>query len=171
MPMNRLFALVLCFALLGPAVAGAGAQGRETGESTGLPIPRFVSLRANKVNLRAGPGLRYPVEWVFRRRDLPVEVVDEFNAWRQVRAWDGTLGWVHAVMLQGKRTARVLGEAPRLLLADPTPEAGPVALVQPGAIGTLERCEGAYCRVDFGELTGWMPRQSVFGVYNGETLE
>jgi len=150
MPMNRLFALVLCFALLGPAVTGAGAQGRETGESTGLPIPRFVSLRADEVNLRAGPGLRYPVEWVFRRRGLPVEVVDEFKAWRQIRAWDGTLGWVHAVML---------------------PEAGPVALVQPGAIGALERCVSAYCRVDFGDHTGWLPRDAVYGVYNGETLE
>jgi len=171
MPMTRLIAVLLCLVLMGPAVFGARAQGRETGESTGLPVPRFVSLRADEVNLRAGPGLRYPVEWVFRRRGLPVEVVDEFKAWRQIRAWDGTLGWVHAVMLQGKRSARVQGEAPRMLLAEPTPEAGPVALVQPGAIGALERCVSAYCRVDFGDHTGWLPRDAVYGVYNGETLE
>jgi SH3-like domain-containing protein len=81
-------------------------------------LPRFVSLRASEVNLRTGPGIRYPIEWVFKRRDLPVEVVDEFESWRRIRDWEGTLGWVHQSMLRGRRTALVTGE-PRVLRRAP----------------------------------------------------
>lgn len=135
----------------------------DTGGTTGLPVPRFVSLRADKVNLRTGPGLRYPIDWVFQRRGLPVEVLDEFNAWRKIRTWDGTRGWVHGVMLDSTRTARVLGQQPRVLLSDPGPRGDPVAMVQPGAVGTLGSCREAYCHVDFGRHAGWLRRAQIYG--------
>ena len=70
---------------------------------TGLPVPRFVSLRSAEVNVRTGPGTRYPVEWVFVKRDIPVEITAEFDTWRRIRDWEGTEGWVHQSMLSGKR--------------------------------------------------------------------
>ena len=93
--------------------AEAARQTERPGR-TGLPLPRFVSLRADQVNLRTGPGVRYPIDWVYRRRDLPVEIIDEHETWRRIRDWEGTIGWVHQSMLQGVRNAMVTGE-PRTL--------------------------------------------------------
>lgn len=166
----RIAFVLLGFALTAVA-APAAATAKEKGASTGLPIPRFVSLRATEVNLRAGPGLRYPIEWVFQRKNLPVEVLDEFKAWRQIRAWDGTLGWVHAVMLQGKRMGRVIGDGTALLRDEPSRGSAAVAMVQPGAIGRLEACEGGYCRLAFGSHTGWLGRERLYGAYDSETFD
>ena len=71
---------------------------------TGLPLPRFASLKAEKVYLRTGPGQRYPVDWIFLRRGLPVEIVSEFEHWRRIRDWRGTESWIHRAMLSGRRT-------------------------------------------------------------------
>jgi SH3-like domain-containing protein len=145
---------------LAPPVAAQSKTGRDTG----LPIPRFVSLRADTVNMRAGPGLRYPIEWVYKRQGLPVAVLQEFNAWRKVRAADGTVGWVHTALLDGRRTAQVVGGSPRALLREPAETANTVALVQPGAIGELDGCEDGYCHVDLGNHSGWLRQQDIYGV-------
>ncbi|WP_241503719.1 SH3 domain-containing protein [Ferruginivarius sediminum] len=163
-------ALVLAVACLLLSMSGA-ALAQQTGRSTGLPIPRFVSLRADEVNLRTGPGLRYPIEWVYRRQDLPVEVIEEFEAWRRIRGWDGTVGWVHGVMLQSKRTARVTGSDIRLLRARANPDGDPVAMLEPGAIGKLDRCKRDWCRIEFAGLIGWLQRKAFYGVLPGETLD
>lgn len=158
---------VLVLASLGgalPALVSPAVAARDVGRSTGLPVPRYVSLRADTVNLRTGPGLRYPIDWVFKRRGLPVRIVEEFNAWRKIETWDATTGWVHGVMLQGQRTGRVIGEQPRVLLSDPGSRGDPVAMVQPGAIGVLEACEGAYCYLDFDMHAGWLRRERLYGV-------
>lgn len=149
--------------------ADAGRRPEPPGH-TGLPLPRFASLRADEVNLRRGPGLRYPIEWVYRRRHLPVEIIEEFGTWRRIRDWEGTLGWVHQSMLQGRRTARILGEA-RLLRDGPSEDSEPVARVEPGAIGLIERCAERWCRLDFDNHAGWLRRQTVYGVYPREELE
>ena len=79
-------------------------------EGSGLPLPRFVSLRADQVNLRTGPGVQYPVEWVYQRKDLPVEIITEYRTWRKIRDWQSTQGWVHQSMLSGKRSIIVTGK-------------------------------------------------------------
>lgn len=158
-------ALLVCLAW--PQTAAAQQRGR----STGLDVPRFVSLRADEVNLRTGPGLRYPIEWVYKRQDLPVEVIDEFEAWRRIRDWDGTVGWVHGAMLQSKRTVRVIGSDARLLRAGPDGGSDGVALVQPGVIGELDRCEGEWCRLAVADYVGWLPRAAIYGARPGGALE
>ena len=137
---------------------------------TGLPLPRFVTLRADEVNLRTGPGTRYPIDWVYHRRGLPVEIVDEFDTWRRIRDWQGTEGWVHQSMVQGQRGILVVGKRHTLLRR---PEAGApgVALIDAGVIGTLERCPSQWCEVTVGGFTGWLPRDAFYGLYPGETLE
>ena len=121
--------------------------------------------------MRTGPGLRYPIDWVFKRRGLPVAVLREFNAWRKVRTADGTAGWIHAAMLSGRRTARVIGPTTRALLAEPATTAATVALVEPGAIGELDACEGMFCRIDLGAHSGWMKRAHMFGVPGTDAAE
>jgi SH3-like domain-containing protein len=136
---------------------------------TGLPLPRFVSLRAAEVNLRTGPGVRYPIDWVYHRRGLPVEVIDEFETWRRIRDHEGTTGWVHQSMLDGRRSILVNREA-SLLRRRPGPDAPAVALLEPGVIARVEGCEGAWCRVTVERHAGWLRRAQVYGLYPGETL-
>ncbi|MCA3245883.1 MAG: SH3 domain-containing protein [Azospirillum sp.] len=159
--------LPLLFALLAPVPAMAQAA-REA-----LPIPRFVSLRSEEVNLRTGPGVRYPVEWVFVRRQMPVEILQEFENWRRVRDREGTEGWVHQSMLAGRRTAIVLGEAGRPAELRRRAEDGAPALarIEPGVIATLIECAGAWCRLEAGGFRGWMPRAGLWGVYPQETVK
>jgi SH3-like domain-containing protein len=185
MPGVRPFAVLFAVLLLlgaGPVVPGpaagegvlsarpAAAQTGTRGRVTGLPIPRFVSLRPDTVNLRTGPGRRYPIEWVYQRAGMPVEVIGEYGTWRQIRDWQGDTGWVHQVMLQADRTARVLGGAPQPLLRAPEADARQVAKLQPGVIAELERCRDRWCRLSAGGHTGWMRRDAFYGVYPGETV-
>src|SRR5271166_4318992 len=106
-------------------------QDPNKGTVTGLPIPRFVSLRTDDVNLRSGPGTRYPIEWVYRRRDLPVEIEREFEVWRLIQDQDGVKGWVHQATLAGRRGFVVKG-AERVLHTAATDDSPPVARLKPG---------------------------------------
>lgn len=148
-----------------------GAEARGANPS-GLPIPRWVSLRTDPVNLRTGPGVRYPIDWVLERKGLPVEVVGEYEAWRQIRLQDDTTGWVHQTMLSGRRTAIVADGGTRLL-ADPDSGAAVSAFVEPGVQGNLDSCDAQWCRMtlaDFG-VGGWIPRKALWGVYDGESVQ
>ena len=81
--------------LLAGLIGGVPVDAAQAAEKSSEPLPRFVSLRADTVNLRTGPGNRYPIEYVYRRKGYPLEIVAEFDQWRQVRDWQGTEGWVH----------------------------------------------------------------------------
>ncbi len=123
----------------------------------------FVSIRAGEVNLRTGPGRRYPVDWVFIRRGLPVEVIARHENWRQIRAKDGTIGWVHQSMLSGRRTV-VIDGAPTTLHRKPRADAPVVARAEVDVIGELLQCERGWCRVDVSGLRGWVPKAGLWGV-------
>jgi SH3-like domain-containing protein len=140
------------------ATTGVGRPGQ-----TGLPLPRFVSLRAAKVNLRTGPGIRYPIDWVYQRRGLPVEVIGEFDTWRRIRDHEGTVGWVHQSMLRGTRTV-LLRDRLRVLRQDPEDGAPAVARLEPGVIGELDRCAGAWCQIEVEGLKGWIRRGEIYGL-------
>ncbi len=143
-------------------------QAQHQGES-GLPLPRFVSLRAPKVNLRTGPGVRYPIDWVYNRAGLPLEIIDEFETWRRVRDWEGSEGWVHQSMLSGARKV-MIRDKQRLLRDEPDPAAAGVALLAPGVIANLDRCVDAWCRIEIQERSGWLRRIDVYGLYPQETV-
>ncbi len=156
----------------GPADEAADGGAQDGGQAGGLPIPRFVSLRTNPINLRTGPGVRYPVDWVYVRRSLPVEVIGEFDTWRHIRDQDGAEGWVHQTMLSGKRTAVVRGSTQALRRnAEDASEA--TATIDAGVIVNVLRCPAglAYCRVEANGAQGWVKREALWGVYAGETLE
>ncbi len=156
-----LAALIVALIAAAPARAGEGGNGR---------LPRFAALRADEVNLRAGPGKQYPVEWVFLRRFLPVEVVAEYGQWRKVRDADGSEGWVHESLLTGRRWVMITG-AVRTLYRKPARSAAPVLRAEPGVLGRLRACRGDWCRIEIGDRTGWIARGEIWGVYPGETVE
>lgn len=143
----------------------------DIGTVTGLPLPRFASLRSDEVYLRAGPGFRYPVRWVYRRRGMPVEIEREFQLWRLVLTPDGARGWMHEATLKGRRDGIVTGTRHRLRAA---PEAGArvVAIVEPGVILRLLRCGAGspWCRVEAGGRRGWIRRRDFWGTFPGEKI-
>ena len=157
--------------LQGPTLAAAGRKSRPKGglRQTGWPLPRYASLRSPKVNLRSGPGIRYPVEWVYMRRGLPLKIVAEFDAWRKVRDWRGTVGWVHRSMLTGKRT--VITTASEVVLRrKPSPDAPAVARTRAGVIARVLTCEGIWCRIQAGGIRGWGRRSGLWGTLPNEKI-
>jgi len=139
-------------------------------EDVGLKVPRFVSLHSDKVNLRTGPGRQYPIEWVLTRKDMPVEIVAQFEHWRRIRDWEGTEGWVQEHMVAGRRTAIVGKGAERPLHREPDQASAVVARAAPGVVARLLECRGPWCRVETDSLSGWMRRSDIWGVYPDETV-
>lgn len=184
-------ALLLVLALLSPATGAAGpdiseeqaeaeSSGAGGGGASGLPLPRFVSVGVAKANMRKGPGRQYPIAWVLVRRNLPVEVIAEYEHWRKIRDRSGEAGWVHKAMLSGQRTAVIvtINKAPDDKKGDLAPlykQAGedshPVLLAEAGAIGEVRECNGAWCELRFKEGKGWVRREFMWGVYPGEKIE
>lgn len=167
--------VVFLLAALAPAITFGQDTPQETagppriGPVSGLPLPRYVALRAPEVNMRTGPGLRYPIEWVYAQSGLPVEVIDEFETWRRIRDWEGSIGWVHQNMLTGDRQALVIGKQ-RLLRREPDEGAVGQALVEAGVIGRLKRCAGGWCEIEVQGHTGWLRDDEIYGVAPGEDV-
>ena len=160
------------FATCAIFVFAAGAVFLSTGVAaeTSRPLPRFASLRAGEVNLRTGPGVRYPVDWVFLRRGLPVEITAEFDTWRKIRDWQGTEGWVHKSMLSGRRTFMVTGGVQKLRLNN-SEDAPLSARIEKNVVGRILDCRGGWCRVEVSGLRGWLKRDQFWGVYPGEKIK
>ncbi|MBE1237928.1 hypothetical protein IHV25_09765 [Phaeovibrio sulfidiphilus] len=139
---------------------------------SGQPVPRFVSLRFNVVNLRTGPGKRYPSAWVYRRINLPVEVVAEYDLWRMIRDVDGVTGWVHRSMLTGNRHG-LTRDGDWVVRRKPEATSRPLVKVGTGVVIRILKCpeEEAFCRVRLGEVEGWIPRAALWGLYPGEVVD
>ena len=161
---------------ISPAAAGqerAAANNAEPrpGTGTGLPVPRFVSLKSERVNVRRGPSSNHNVAWVFTRKGLPVEVVAEFDHWRRVRDSEGAEGWVYHSLLSGRRTVIAAPWSGKKLIGlrdKASLSSGIVALIAAGAIGQLQSCDGKWCQVDFAGYEGHVAQDRLFGVYPGE---
>ena len=162
-----------------PARAWAQSGDAPPAVGSGLPVPRFVSLKADRVNLRNGPGTDYPTGWVYRRAGLPLEIIKEFEGWRQVRDADGATGWVLQSFLSGRRTGLVLpwerksGTQPPVvpIMAGDSERANVVANVEAGVIADLHACDGRWCRVTVGDYSGYIEQKKLWGVYEGETIK
>lgn len=183
MPVIRPFRILLAgmsLALASVAVPASGyaqgaAQGVTVGPS-GLPLPRFVSLKSDRVNMRVGPGLNYNINWLYLKEGLPIEIVQEYDTWRRVRDADGAEGWINQALLSGKRTAVAApwfkGKQTSVELRySPNKDSSPVAEIEPGATGTILSCNGQWCEMDFKGYSGWIDQSLVWGAYPGETIK
>ncbi len=148
--------------------------GEASGPVTNLPMPRFVSLNASKINLRRGPGLDYRVDWVLRRSGLPVLVLDEYEGWRRIRDHEGDEGWVYHALISGRRTAivtapgavlrqRPVGVALGIACAAAAPPADAVACAEAGVIAKIDACERFWCRIETDGHAGWVPKSALWG--------
>jgi len=159
-----------------PALAqGAAGESMAMGAS-GLPLPRFVSLKSGRVNARIGPGINYSVTWLYLKPGLPMEIIQEYDNWRRVRDSDGSEGWINQSLLSGKRTAIVVpwqrGKDTTIsLLDEPDATAHPVALIEPGVIGTIKSCNGEWCQMTVEGHTGWIGQMQLWGAYPGESVK
>jgi SH3-like domain-containing protein len=142
------------------------------GSVTGQPLPRYAALRADEVYMRLGPGKRYPIEWVYKRRDLPMRIEREFEEWRLVRDQENTKGWVHQATLAPRRTAVVIG-GEQIMRHDARDDAAPVARLKPGVIVRLRSCDAAsdWCQTQIQDYRGWMKRSEVWGMLPGEGIQ
>jgi SH3-like domain-containing protein len=158
-----------------PADAKAAAPDKlpdpEKPEGDVAKLPRFASLRSDDVNMRAGPGTRYRIDWVYKRRDLPVEIEREFDVWRWVRDADGIQGWVHQATLMGRRSF-IVENADATLRSEANDTAPPVAILKNGVIGRIRSCEAAsdWCNVQTGSYRGYLRREQFWGVLPGEAV-
>jgi len=156
----------------------AGAQSAPAAPERATTL-RFASLKSDKVNLRAGPGTEYPASWVYRRAGLPLEIIKEFEGWRQVRDADGATGWVLQHFLSGRRTALVMPwevkpntPPPSVdLYGDDSENARLVAKIEAGVIANIASCDGKWCRVSIDDYRGFMPQKRLWGVYPGEVIK
>lgn len=160
--------------IVGCGTMPAGAQGTSIG-SSGLKVPRFVSLKSDRVNVRGGPSKDHKVKWIFRRAGLPVEVIQEFEHWRRIRDSEGEEGWVHQALLSGRRTALVSPwQTPGKLvsLKDSTESSSAItAKAQVGVQVDIQSCEKNWCEVSAGSHSGWLKANLLWGVYPDETIK
>ena len=159
-------ALVAVAILMVCAPSGGHAEDLE---GSGLPLPRFASLRNDEIFVRTGPALQYPIRWVYRKRGLPVEIIRDYDTWRQIRDQDGSTGWVHHAMLSGSRTAVVTGKEGAMVTSSAV-GGDSVVRLEKGVVVVLDECEKLVCKVRVSGFKGWLPKTSLWGVYADEEI-
>lgn len=145
-------------------------EAKLTVRGSGLPVPRYVTLKFDEANLRAGPGREYPVLWQYRQAGLPLMVDAEFGIWRKIVDHDGTAGWMHGSVLSLRRMALVQTNMAKIY-ADPDEASDVIALAERLALMELQSCPKAWCRVASDDVRGWIKRQVVWGVLENESLD
>lgn len=182
---GRQISLILRAALLTLITAGgalAPAMAIAAEGPSGLPLPRFVTTRSNPINVRVGPGTRYGVAWVYVKAGTPVEIIQEFDTWRKIRDADGSEGWLHQNLLQGKRAGLVAPAStePVALRRDPNDEAGVRAWLTPSFRVDIKECDGKWCKViatahpvtgSPQTFDGYLHQADLWGVYENEAFD
>jgi SH3-like domain-containing protein len=169
-----LLGLSLAAGILGTLAGTAYGAGEAPGSASGLPVPRFVSLKSDRVNVRSGPNKDQEVRWVYTRAGMPVEVTAEFENWRRIRDWEGAEGWVYHSLLSGKRSAVVV---PTLkddlvpLFASADMESPVAARLQSGVLGQLKSCNGMWCEFSGKDFSGWIKQERLWGAYPNEKVD
>ena len=166
-------AAVLAAVVALPSAAPAAQAGADT-TTSGLPVPRFVSLKADRINVRGGPDKDHDVSWIYTRVGWPVEITAEFENWRRIRDSDGSEGWVYHSLLSGKRMAAVQLKSKTdlaALHAKPDGQSTVTAQLQVGVLGAVKRCTGTWCQIAGAGFDGWIEQDRLWGVYPDEKIE
>ena len=162
------FLFILCLLIVAPAVA---QQESNPFRSTPYPLPRFVSISSNEAYVRTGPGKKYPIQWVFKRAGLPVEVILEFDHWRKIKDHEGQVGWIHKSLLSGKRNAMIAGQDTVSMFKTPRQDSKIIALLEPDVITKIKECRPIWCRIEASGYKGWVVKENLWGVYPKENIE
>lgn len=168
--------LLLCALLLlplyvvGPVTPAFAEEAKLVIQGSGLPVPRFVTLKSDEINMRVGPGREYPLAWVYKRKGLPMKVIAEFDVWRKVTDHDGITGWIHGQLVSARRTALVQEPVSKLYQRPETTSAI-VAVAEKGVLMELQYCRDDWCRLSNDKVRGWIPRDTIWGTLAGETID
>lgn len=171
---RRLRVCALSAAVVLGGIAAAHAANEVATGPSGFPVPRFVSLKADKVNMHVGPAKTYDVTWVYTRAGLPVEITAEFENWRRIRDGEGAEGWVYHSLLSGRRTGVVMAKTKDELVAlraKASADAAVAAQLQAGVMGTVRKCTGGWCRLSGEGFDGWIEQERLWGVYPNEKID
>jgi len=165
---------ILAAAVLVLALLPEPAPAQTPGTTSGLPVPRFVSLRSDRVHVRVGPAVDHDIRWTFARTGWPVEIVAESDNWRRIRDAEGAEGWVHHALLSSRRTALIAPSSkekffPVFEAADSKSRVS--AELQPGVLATVRNCRGGWCRISGERFDGYIEQTRLWGVYPDETVE
>ncbi len=174
MIVQRVRVVVAALALIACNVMAATAGDLGTGPKSGLPVPRFVSLKPDRVNVRGGPTREHEVTFIYTRAGLPVEITAESDNWRRIRDWEGAEGWVYHSLLSGRRTAVVMAKDKTVLtsLYDKADRNGEImARLQSGVLAVVKRCTGTWCQIGGSGFQGWIVQEQLWGVYPNEKVE
>lgn len=133
-----------------------------------LPVPRFVTIKFNEVNARTGPENDCPIEWIYLKKDEPVEVIAEYGKWRKIKDVDGEGGWVHSSVIAGKRSIIIIGKNPVPMLENPSNHKNVKANLLPNLRCSLHKCEKDWCLVTCKNHKGWVSRKHIWGIYPEE---
>ena len=139
----------------------------KKGQITNLPIPRYVSLKVKEANARRGPSLSHKIDWIYKRKNMPLEIYGEYENWRRVRDFEGLGGWVHYTLLSGIRFVLVKNELLEMRLL-PSIDAQVIAKIPLHNIATLDKCTKDWCRITDDGYKGWVPKSGIWGVYDSE---
>nr|WP_245257577.1 SH3 domain-containing protein [Methylocapsa acidiphila] len=153
---------------------GLAAQAEQIGSASGLSVPRYVSLKSDRVNLHEGPSKDHRTTWVFQRAGLPVEITAEFETWRKVRDSEGAEGWVLHSLLSGRRTALVAPWKKGIdsaLHEKASAQSATIAKLQPNVIANVRSCDGTWCRVSIDSFSGYLQQSDLWGVYPNEKID
>lgn len=161
---------VVLGAVVAGFLAGGIAAAQDRGPVTNLPLPRYVSLKASEGNVRRGPSLTHRIDWVFTRKDVPLEITAEHGHWRRVRDRDGVGGWIHYSLLSGARTAIVEHDMMELL-SQPADKSMIVARLELGVIARVMECDATWCRLSAAGYKGWAPKARIWGVEPDEIVD
>ena len=170
MPSSRFRRLAAAVLAAAPALLMQPVSAQSLVGPSGLPLPRFVSLAETEVNARTGPGLEYPIRWLYLRRDLPVKIVEEHDVWRRIQDPEGGEGWVHSQLLTSRRSVLVTG-AIEDLHRTASGDSRVVLRAEPGVVGRLLDCRPDWCLVEIDGKRGWGRRASLWGVLDDEMRE
>lgn len=156
----------------------------EFGGVTGLPIPRFVSLKSSETNLRKGPNYKFPVNWIYKQKGYPMQLIAEFENWRKLRDEDGSEGWVHENLISGIRHLYIARnnykiknefysaqKSELILFKYPDETSYPIARMQIGTLGKLKNCQKEWCKIKIANFSGWVLKQNTWGVLNDEIIK
>lgn len=172
----------LCVGLVAGLLSGLSvpqdAMAQAAKGASGLPLPRFVSLKSKRVNMRIGPSTDFPVSWMYMQAGVPVEIIQEYENWRRIRDADGTEGWVNQALLSGERTAVAAPwmrgkseEAYVNMRRDPQSSGEVTARLEPGVMFRIGECNGNWCRAEAPGAKGWVSQAEIWGAYPGEAFK
>ena len=140
----------------------------KKGPVTNLQLPRFVSLKSDNVNLRIGPSLNYPLVLKYTRKNLPIEVIDEFDVWRKVKDYENNIGWLHKSLIKGERFVLIVNKDQVIKNIHNRPNGKVIGIVKRNNILNLERCLMHWCLISHKDIKGWLSKESIWGVYENE---